>query len=264
MQKRTTAFLLWIATLVAPTLHADVLELKNGKILDGKYMGGTATSVRFDVAGNLQVIPTRDILALTFTGSAPTAKPQQKAPPPADAEKGGTEAAKPPPPPPPTKVTLATGTSLIVRMKDGISSKNRAGTPFTTKLEYDLYVGKAKVLPAGSLLYGEVKSSTQARRAIGRSTLDLRLVRAVAGSAQLPVATTAYAEAGERAIKDAARGAAAGAAIGGIAGGSDGAKEGAAIGAIVGGLKRGQTITIPPGTLLEFKLAQPLTVTVGG
>ena len=267
MIRRITALLLWTMVLAAPSLRADVLELKNGTILNGNYMGGTATTVRFDVTGNLQVVPTSDVVALTFTGPAPVADP-----PPAPAGGAGVAPTQPAPAetkpaspaPPPKSVTLPAGTSLLVRMKDGISSKNKAGTPFTTKLEYDLYVEKTKVLPAGTLIYGVVKSSTQARRVRGQSTLDLRLNKIVVAGGPIPVSSSAYAEAGEKAIKDAARGAAAGAAIGGIADGSDGAKKGAAIGAVAGALKRGESITISPGTLLEFKLAKALTVKTGG
>jgi hypothetical protein len=37
---------------------------------------------------------------------------------------------------------------------------------------------------------------------------------------------------------------------------------GAAIGAVAGGVIRGKSITIPPGTLLEFTLMEPVTVPV--
>jgi hypothetical protein len=38
-------------------LHADVLDMKNGTVLNGKPVGGTATTVRFETLGNLQVLP---------------------------------------------------------------------------------------------------------------------------------------------------------------------------------------------------------------
>ena len=59
------------------------------------------------------------------------------------------------------------------------------------------------------------------------------------------------------------RGAAAGAAVGAIVNGGEGAGKGAGIGATASLLKKGQTVTIPPGTLLEFTLTQPVTMTVG-
>ena len=222
--------------------HADVLELKSGQVLNGKYAGGTPGTVRFETSAGTQVIETSQIIALAFTSPPP---PPAAAPSPAVA---------------PSSVTLPAGTMLLVRMADGVSSKNKAGTPFTTKLEYNLVVDGVLVVPAGSVIYGKVQSSTQARRAFGKSTLDLRLAQVVVGGSPLPIVTSSFAEAGEASIKKAARGAAAGAAIGAIAGD---AGKGAAIGASASLLKKGQTITVPPGALLEFTLSQPLSVRVG-
>jgi hypothetical protein len=253
------SLLVAVALTATSPLLADVLELKNGTVLNGKYVGGTAGTVRFEALGSIQVLATSDIVALTFTSSGATAAapaataPVTQAAPPAAAA-----------PTTPQKVTLPTGTMLLVRMKDGVSSKNNAGTPFASKLEYDLFMDGVKAIPAGTLIYGKVQSSTQARRARGQSTLDLRLTQIVAGASTVSITTSSFEEAGERAIKDAARGAAAGAAIGAIVDGGDGAGTGAAIGATVGALKRGETITIPPGTLIEFKLTQPCTLSTGG
>lgn len=257
-----------LATLaLALPAHADVLELKNGTILNGKYVGGTGATIRFEALGSLQVIATSDIIALTFTSSGgnaaapvavPATPPPASQPPPAAAVAPTAAAASS------KQVTLPAGTMLLVRMKDGISSKNKPGTPFATKIEYDLFVGGTKVVPAGAVIYGQVLGSSQARRALGQSTLDLRLTQIMAGSGPVPVVTSGYQQAGERAIKDAARGAAAGAAIGAIADGSDGAGKGAAIGVTAGALKKGESITIPPGTLIEFNLTQPCTITIGG
>ena len=85
----------------------------------------------------------------------------------------------------------------------------------------------------------------------------------VVGGSPVPVATSGYQQAGEASIKKAMRGAAAGAAIGAIVDGGDGAGKGAAIGATASLLKKGQTVTIPPGRLLEFTLTQPVTVRTG-
>ena len=113
---------------------------------------------------------------------------------------------------------------------------------------------------AGTVIYGKVQSSSQAGRAFGRSTLDVRLAQMVPSGSPVPIATSGYAEAGKASIAKAAKGAAAGAAIGAIAGD---AGKGAAIGATASLLKKGQTVTIPPGALLEFTLTQPVTVRTG-
>src|SRR2546425_6201294 len=46
---------------------ADTLELKNGKVLQGKYLGGTQVVLRFEVNGEVQTFNTNEIVALTFT-----------------------------------------------------------------------------------------------------------------------------------------------------------------------------------------------------
>ena len=69
---------------------------------------------------------------------------------------------------------------LLVRMMDSVSSQNAPGANFTTKLEYNLVANGVVVVPAGTIIYGKVQSSTQAGRALGRSTLDIRLAQMVA------------------------------------------------------------------------------------
>ncbi|MEZ5276119.1 MAG: YMGG-like glycine zipper-containing protein [Opitutaceae bacterium] len=234
--------------------QADVLELKNGNVLNGTFHGGTATAVEFEAYGNVLTLATSEIATLTFsTPPAPAAPAPQAAP--------------PSPPQPvavvPREVTLPAGTQLLVRMKDSVSSQSPAGTPFTTRLEYDLYADGVKVVPGGAVIYGTVQSSSQARRARGHSTLDLRLTRIALAGGNVTIVSSPFQQAGERAIKDAARGAAAGAAIGALVDGSDGAAEGAAIGAVAGALKRGDSIVVPPNTMLEFSLTQPVTIKVG-
>jgi hypothetical protein len=157
-------------------------------------------------------------------------------------------------------VTLPYGTTLLVRMMDSVSSRNGPGANFTTRLEYNLVANDVVVAPAGTIIYGKVRSATQAGRAVGRSTLDIRLAQMIIGGSPVPIATSGYAEAGQASIAKAAKGAAFGATVGAIAGD---AGKGAAIGATASLLKRGQTLTIPPGTLLEFTLTQPVTVRTG-
>lgn len=230
--------------------RADILELKNGNVLNGKYTGGTAGTVRFESSAGQQVLETSQIIALTFT-APPAAPAPAYAPAPAPA---------PAPAVLPSTVTLPYGTMFLVRMMDSVSSRNAPGANFTTRLEYDLVVNGVVAVKGGTIIYGKVQSSSQAGRAVGRSTLDIRLAQMVVGGSPVPIATSGYQQAGQASIAKAAKGAAAGAAIGAIAGD---AGKGAAIGATAGALTRGQTLTIPPGALLEFTLAQPVTVRTG-
>src|SRR5258708_28820856 len=57
---------------------ADTLESKDGRVLQGRYLGGTQAVLRFEVNGDVQTFPTSDIVALTFThrgGGAPPPPP---------------------------------------------------------------------------------------------------------------------------------------------------------------------------------------------
>jgi hypothetical protein len=248
--KKTTYLYVMVAVLgLGLSVRGDILELKNGTVLDGKYAGGTAGTVRFETSAGQQVLETPQIIALTFTTPAPAAVASAA---PAPAQLPAPVAA-------PSSVTLPAGTTLLVRMMDSVSSRNGAGSPFTTRLEYDLGVGGPAAVKGGTIIYGRIGSSTQAGRAVGRSTLDLRLAQMVINGQPVPIMTSGYQEAGQASIAKAAKGAAAGAAIGAIAGN---AGKGAAIGATAGALTRGQTLTIPPGALLEFTLMQPVTVPV--
>ncbi|MGD0208472.1 MAG: hypothetical protein ABSC89_12790 [Verrucomicrobiota bacterium] len=231
-------------TLLGLSARADILELKNGNVLNGKYAGGTTGTVRFETSAGQQVLETPQIIALTFTTPPPAPAPAP-APPPVAAT---------------SSVTLPYGTTLLVRMMDSVSSRNGPGANFTTRLEYNLVANDVVVAPAGTIIYGKVRSATQAGRAVGRSTLDIRLAQMIIGGSPVPIATSGYAEAGQASIAKAAKGAAFGATVGAIAGD---AGKGAAIGATASLLKRGQTLTIPPGTLLEFTLTQPVTVRTG-
>ena len=233
----------------AINIKADVLELKNGQVLSGKYNGGTAGTLRFETSSGQQVIETSQALALTFTGGGPSAA----APVPAPVESAAPVAAAP------TSLTIPAGTMLLVRMMDGASSRDPRGKRFTTTLETDLVVNGLMVAKAGTRVYGRVANAQQAGRYAGRSFVDLRLSELTVGGTLIPIYTGPYAEAGSSSLGKTAKGAATGAAIGAIAGD---AGKGAAIGATASGLKRGQTVGVAPGELLQFNLQQPVTLNV--
>ncbi len=124
---------------------ADVLELKNGKTLTGKYVGGTTATIRFETGGEIQVIETGQVLALTFSSAGAAAATPAAAP----ATAPATAA--------PSAVSVPAGTTLLVRMVDGASSNDAKGKRFTTTLETDLIVGGVMVAKAGTKVYGRVE-----------------------------------------------------------------------------------------------------------
>ncbi len=238
---------------IVSVAQADVLELKNGKVLTGNYAGGTAGTIRFETSQGVQVVEKNQALALTFTGSAAAAAPAAPA-------ATSTAAPAPTPAAAPASVSVPAGTTLLVRMMDGASSNDSKGKRFTTTLEQDLIVNGQMVAKAGTRVYGRVENAQQARRYAGQSMLDLRLTELTVGGSFVPIVTGPYAQSGAKSIRKTAKGAAAGAAIGAIADDEDGAAKGAAIGAVASGVKKGQPVVVSPGTLLEFKLQQPVTV----
>ncbi len=245
-----------LLSVAALPTWADVLELKNGQTLNGKYVGGTAGTIRFDTGQGLQVIETGQALALTFTGGgaatttpAAASAPAAAAPAPAAAPTAST-------------VTIPAGMTLLVRMVDPVSSKDPQGKRFTTTLDTDLTVNGVVAARTGTKIYGRVQSAKQAGRFAGQSKLDLQLTELAAGPNLVPIMTNGYTDAGARSGGKTVKGAAVGAGIGAIADGGDGAAKGAAIGALASGLKKGESLAVNPGTLLEFRLQQPVTVNV--
>jgi hypothetical protein len=257
-----TAFTVFVAL----QSHADVLELKNGKKLTGKYAGGTGTTVGFETAEGIQFVETSQVATVSF-GDATTGTPTTSA-----ATKNGSTPAAPAAPaavgaaPAPASsstggaVSVPAGTALLVRMVDPVSSADPQGKRFSATLESDLVVNGAVVAKAGTKAYGRLQSAQQARRYTGQSTLDLRLTELAVGPSMVPITTSGYTDASARSGGKTARGAAAGAAVGAVVDGGEGAGKGAAIGAVASGVKKGEVLSVNPGTLLEFRLQQPVVV----
>jgi len=241
------------------TIRADLLTLKDGTVLSGAFLGSDGKTIQFQGNIGTVTVEKEKVASISFTTPGVAAA---AATPAATQPVAAPTVAQPAAEPEPKKVTLPSGTLLLVRMMSSVSSKNQPGAPITSTLLYDLRSEDMLVAKAGTRIIGRVQSASEPRGLRGRTTLDVRLTEMLIGSDKVRIATTQYKEAGEAGIKQAAKGAAVGAAIGGIADGGDGAAKGAAVGAGVGVLKKGKTITISPGALLEFRLTQPVTVTV--
>jgi hypothetical protein len=261
--------------LLAGIGFADTLELKDGRVLQGKYLGGTQVVLRFEVNGDVQTFPTNDIVALTFTRNSGSA-PAPAAPPPPQAELAPAPAPQAPPPRAAANsyaggdVSVPAGQSILVRMIDGVdSSKNHVGDLFHASLETDLNVNGVLVARKGTDVYGRLASSDKGGTFSGKSELQLELTRLVIDGRDYPVVSSDYnvqgKSQGSSAAKKVGGGAVAGAIIGAIAGGGKGAAIGAAAGGGAGAgvqiLTKGDRVKVPSETLLEFRLQQPVTIT---
>jgi len=247
---------------------ADTLELRDGRVIQGRYLGGTQAVLRFEVNGEVQTFSTNDAVAITFTGHAASAAPAAApAPAPAAAAVAAAPSAMPAQG---GDVTLPAGQSLLIRMIDSVdSSKNHVGDVFHASLETDLNVNNVLVAHKGMDVYGRLANAQEAGHISGSSELQLELTRIVIDGKDYPVVSSDYTLQGKGRGSDTAKkvggGAIAGAIIGAIAGGGKGAAIGAGVGSAAGGtvqvLTRGQQVKVPSETLLEFRLQQPATVT---
>lgn len=265
--KRVNRF--WAAALLGllfvGVAAADTLELKDGRVLKGKYLGGTQAVLRFEINGEVQTFNTTDAVALTFTGNFRSTDPAM-----APAAIAPVAANSLAPTPPGGEVTIPAGQSLLVRMIDGVdSSKNHVGDVFHASLETDLTVGNTVVARKGTDVYGRLANAEKSGTFTGKSELQLELTRMVIDGRDYPVVSSDYTLQGKGQGASTAKKvggiAAAGAIIGAIAGGGKGAAIGAAAGGATGAgvqvLTKGAQVKVPSETLLEFRLQQPVTVT---
>lgn len=177
----------------------------------------------------------------------------------------------PPPLPQPKQVVIPANSSLIVRMIDGVDSQvNRAGEIFHASLDAPLMMDDQVVVPKGADVYVRLSAASSAGHMTGKSELHIELLQLEFRGRSYPLVSSTYSAAGSSRGKNTAAkvggGAAVGAVIGAIAGGGAGAAIGAGVGAGSGavwnGVTRGPQIKVPAETMLEFRLEQPVTITV--
>jgi hypothetical protein len=87
--------------------------------------------------------------------------------------------------------TIPTGTTIVVTMVGPLSSHERPGRTFETKLATDLKAGSKTVAPAGTIIFGVVEKS---RNAMGIRTtsepLTLNLKSVAINGQRIPIKTT--------------------------------------------------------------------------
>jgi hypothetical protein len=286
-----------LGLFLAGAAAADTLELKDGRVLQGRYLGGTQAVLRFEIKGEVQTFNVADAVALTFTGNSGATNGPSSAPPsPASSSTAPNASAPdatqqpvvsqdvPPPAARPSslapraqdpaaqygEITIPAGQSLLVRMIDGVdSSKNHVGDVFHASLETDLYINNTLVARKGTDVYGRLAEAQEAGHFSGSAELQLELIRIVIDGHDYPLVSSDYSLQGKGRGSDTAKkvggGAVVGAIIGAIAGGGRGAAIGAGAGSAAGAgvqvFTRGQQVKVPSETLLEFRLQQPATVT---
>ena len=169
------------------------------------------------------------------------------------------------------EMTIPAGTALPLEMTSTISSASaEVEAPVSAKLRNAITVDGDTVIPAGSVLRGNVTDVERAGRVKGRAHVSFAFNEVNLNGDREDVKTNpltfeAEATKGEDATKVGV-GAVGGAILGGILGGKKGAVKGGAAGAAAGTgvvlATRGEEITVSEGTNVTATLAQPMTVRV--
>jgi hypothetical protein len=73
MHLRTAILTSLLAMSCAAACRADTLTLRNGQVIQGTYMGGTARTVKMQVDDTVKTYEVTDIATLQFTAPAPPA-----------------------------------------------------------------------------------------------------------------------------------------------------------------------------------------------
>ena len=163
-------------------------------------------------------------------------------------------------------ITVPAGTRILIRTIDSVdSSKQKAGYRFTATLETNLQAVDVVVAPRGTTVYGQLASASSAGRMSGSSQLTLELTDIVINGTAYPLLTSTYEVEGQGEGSKTARKVVGGVGLGALIGGLAGGGRGAGIGALAGGAggtaiaasKKGEQLSIPSESLLEFRLQQP-------
>ena len=282
----------------AAALSADILTLKNGSMMNGTYLGGTAREVRLDMGDHVETVPAERISALQFGNSAPPTAPApqaQAAPPaqtPSNFDRFGTPPANstpgqelPPPdksnaavssppnnaPPPPANpaIVIPQGTPLTVRMIDSVDSqKAQLGDQFRASIEDPVVINGQTVIPRGADVSVRLVSDQQSGKISGKTVLTLAITTVTVNGKPIDVTTGDVQQAsgsrGARSAKVIGGATVLGAIIGAAAGGGRGAAIGAGSGAAVGTgaevATKGQRVKIPSEARLTFTLSNDITI----
>jgi hypothetical protein len=235
---------------------ADSLQLKNGSVIKGKFLGGTPTEITFQVGSSVQRYEVVEVVSLNFESETRSSDVPSN-------EDRANETT--------SSVTVPAGTRLSVRTIDAIdSAKNHIGDRFEASLEEPVTVNGRVVIPKGANVYGRLEEAKTSGTFTGRSELRLALTEIEVNGQTLPLASGEYEVSGKSRGASTAKRTVGGAAVGTIIGALAGGGKGAAIGAGTGGalgagseiITKGDQVKVPSETLLSFTLEQSVTVPV--
>lgn len=151
---------------ITPSVWADRLQMKNGQVVEGKFLGGTEDTIRFQTENGVFVYQIKGLIALTFSADS-SLQPGQEA------------------------ITIKSGTRLYVQIMSSLDSiTSKEGERFSAILKSDILVSGAVIAPKGTIVHGEVVKAEHGKYG---SALVITLQELVLEEKTIPVVTTNYA-----------------------------------------------------------------------
>ncbi len=270
---------------LAALAGADTLTLRDGQVVRGIFLGGTARQIRMDLNGDIRTYDVGQVQSLSFQDGGYQSQPQSSAyPPPAgdprmrrapgsdgDGRADGRGDARSYDAPREQArgggFNIPVDTEITVRMIDPVDSERaRLGETFRASIDEPVVVNGREVIPRGADVLTKLVTDQRSGSLQGGTVLTLAISTITIGGRPVDVNSTdvqtASASRGARTAGAVGGGAALGAIIGAIAGGGKGAAIGAGSGAALGAgaqvLTGGQKVKIPSETRLTFRLQNPI------
>jgi hypothetical protein len=242
---------LWFYIMIIPLatqiafVKADTIRLRDGKSLDGTFVGGSARQLDLLMAsGETMKVPLENVMSVNFSQPQTTAPKSRSASPSSKA------------------VTIPAGTPFRVRTVEAIDvDATKSGARLRGTLDDPFMSGGEVVVPRGAEVVLVATKVDQGGRFKGSDLVELKVNSISVRGRSYPVVSslsqTKSGGEGKKSTRKVLGGTGLGAIVGGIAGGG----TGAAIGALAGGAAgtalaaSGQPhLKIPAETRLQFQL----------
>jgi hypothetical protein len=273
-----------IVLALATSAFADTVKLKDGRVVQGTYLGGSARQVRIEVRDQIQTLDVADIDRIEFGGEIAAAPAPPPPPPPAPrpappSEESRPVLMRPDPTPPPApqhastasqgSLELPAGTNLVIRMIDAVDSEiARQGQTFQASLDQPVVIANNVAIPRGADVVVKLVDAKESGTFTGRAELALSLQSVKVNGRMVEMNTQSVSREsdsqGAQTAKRAGVGAVVGAGLGAVFGGGKGAATGAAVGGAAGAgtqvMTKGRTVRIPSETRLTFVLDTPVRI----
>src|SRR5262249_4908670 len=174
-----------LSLIIAPlagvvSLEADTINLRNGKSVDGTFVGGTARQVEFlPASGPTMKVPITDVVSVRF--SAP---PQPPPPPPAPAQSAQAPPSRPP-------VVIRAGASIRIRTTDLIDvDSSQTGAQFAAAIDDPIMSGGDVIVPRGADVVLVAAKVAQGGKFKGSDLIELKIHSIKARGRLYPVVTS--------------------------------------------------------------------------